>query len=150
MLALVLILLPCLGREANSQPHPLLSIVPSSDHLEILTRESRQPQSPNSALLGREPSQQCYKNAFSCQHPLSPTSELRQWRFPKIDFDSKFQTHKDVTSWPVQNPKLSQLVKNCLCQSEPVKSGGRDHLLKCGELRITKKKSSRHDVMKGT
>lgn len=72
-------------REANLQPH-LLNIGPTPDHLESLTGEPRQLQSPSYrlALEGNEASSPI--QLFSASNTPSPRdSELGQWLHQKIE-----------------------------------------------------------------
>ena len=81
-------LLPYQGREANSQPHLLLNIVPIPEHLVSLTTEPRQWQSPSYNLLvqGIKPAviAICFQSVahtfITHPHPQSSNSCLTQNR----------------------------------------------------------------------
>lgn len=126
-------------REANSQPHLQLSIVPNPDHLVSLTREPRPPQSPSYSLSWTE-----NKRVFpsSCSQPVAhtthPTSQLKE----SLQQNQTLYQVPPIQRHMPRNPKWANS-KNYLYQSRPAKSGREDPLLKlhrhqCKESRITK------------
>jgi len=114
----------CQGREANSQTQLLLIIVPNSNYLVSLTRESILLQSPFYFLtwVGNQASSPIQPAVLSqmCTPP-NPSSEFKQLPHPKIDHSSTFHLSKDITNRHTEKPRPSWLVKNCFCQSKPIK-----------------------------
>lgn len=107
--------------ERLTSPTQLLNISSGTSLLGSLTRESGQLHCPilQSCLAGTKPTvllNCCQPNATSL------TQALRQWPDPNRDPENKLHLPKDTTSWSFQNPKLSWLVKDPLCWSEPVMS----------------------------
>lgn len=71
--------------------------------------------------------------------PLALTSELWQWPQSNIAPDSKPHLTKVATSLPIQNPKLSWLVR--FHKSKHVKYGKGDHLLKSADTNTRNQRS---------
>lgn len=74
-----------------------------------------------------------------------PDLRAQAMAFPKIDSDSKLQLHKDSTSWHAQNLQLADW-KMLSHQSEPVKSGERDQLLKYADTSVRSQGSQKYQV----
>lgn len=56
---------------------------------------------------------------------------------------------KDITSRHTHKPKLSKMVKNYLCQSQPVKIGKGDPLLEGTDTNVKNQGSGKYDITKG-
>lgn len=125
------ILLSHQGRKANSQACLLLSIVSSSYYLGSLTREPRQLENPPCSFTWVGNQVISPIQLFSASGtPSPPTSGLGWWPCPQTNPDSIPLLPKDIRSGHIQNPKLSELAENCLCENKPVKFGRGDCLLK--------------------
>lgn len=118
-----------LGKEANSQPYPTAKYIIQSlptrkpdQRIQVTTEPILQ------SCLGKESSPSLTELLSARSNPL--TSALKQWPHPHRDPKSKPHLSKDTTRWPIQNPKLSWLVKDCFCWSEPVIARRWDYLLK--------------------
>lgn len=94
--------------------------------------------------LGRALSQQSYPIVpGQWQHPLP---YLKAWTLSWIDPNSKLYLPKEATSWPIQYPKLSWLVKGCHRQNEPIIPGRKDCLLKWADNNVGIQKGQKNQV----
>ena len=125
----------CHARAQKS--HLLLDIVTSPNHLVSLTRESRQPWSPSYSLtcVGDQASSTIQQFSASGTTPI-PILRAETITLPSIKHNSRPLLPKNITSRHTPKPKLSSLLKNCLCQSQPVESGRGAQLLKCTNINV--------------
>lgn len=95
------VLLPYQGREVNSQPCLLLSMVLSPYHLVNLTRQSRQLQSLSCSLTWVRKQVISAIQLFLARG-IPPSLEPEQLPHPKIDHNSRYHQPKNMTSRQTQ------------------------------------------------
>ena len=79
---------------------------------------------------------QSYLAVLNQWQPPHSTTKLEKGPLPKIDPNSWPHPPKGITSSHVQKLKLSQLVKNYLCQDKPVKPEGGGYLSQGADTNI--------------